>query len=228
MKASAAVFFTLLSMMATPVVAQDHAEIVARVKTEMGPAAFVSNDAMLGFVMHVLAELPPAEGAGLVRGPQGGENIAWYAPASAWVRTNRVIYPGGQIIKILTDSGVGGTNGPAWNTDDVRPDLYVPVTFALPSPPAPSPVPQPVPQPQPMPTPTIDYSDLLQEILDAQAQQIQGQLDLLAIAQDTNTHVKSMDKTIGETLGNFSKFAAKYIAPAIAGWIAAKQLDTQK
>jgi hypothetical protein len=115
----------------------NHQDIVASLKAEH-PDLFASTDLMLLFVLLVLSELPPAEKAGLVKAPPGGENVAFYQGIP--VRVNRVIYPDGQIVKILTNSGPGGLNGPAWNMDDVRPDLYVPVTSDPPPPPPPPPV----------------------------------------------------------------------------------------
>jgi len=115
----------------------NHQDIVARVKAE-NPQLFASVEGMLLFVLTVLEQLPPTEHAGLVKAPAGGENVALFQGIP--VRVNRVMYPDGQIIKILTNSGPGGENGPAWNLDDVRPDLYVPVTSEPPPPPPPPPV----------------------------------------------------------------------------------------
>lgn len=125
----------------------NHQDIVARVRDESPADTFTSTATMLQFVLRVLAALPPSERYGLVKAPPGGENVAVYEGTP--VRVNRVIAPDGQIVKILTDSGPGGGNGPAWNMDDVRPDLYVPVTVT----PTPVPVPSPTPVPTPVPTP---------------------------------------------------------------------------
>jgi hypothetical protein len=52
------------------------------------------------------------------------------------------MHPDGQLYKILTDAGVGGANGPAWNEDDIiDTDRYVAVTDS-PNPPEPPDPPQ--------------------------------------------------------------------------------------
>lgn len=208
-------------LLSSSLYAQGHADVVASVKNEMGSSAFTSNDAMLGFVLRVIEHLPPAEGIGLVKAPPGAENAAFYGPANAWVRVNRVIEPNGQIIKILTDSGASPAsgNGPAWNFDDIRPDLYVRVMAS-----APPPVYVPPPVIVPPPTPSVDYSTLLQQILELQRLQLEKADANLTIAKDTNAHVVSMDRTLTQTLGSFSKFAAKYIGPALATWYVTKQM----
>lgn len=199
--------------------AQDHTRIVEQVKEEMGPAAFTSADSMLVFVLRVLDHLPPNEGLGLVKAPPSGENVAYYAAAGTTVRVNRVIQPNGQIIKILTDSGPGGANGPAWNADDVRPDLYV---RYLPS------VPPVVVQP-PVVVPPIAQSPeivpLLEQIISLQQSQLNVILQIDNTTKSTNEHVISMDRTLMQSLGSVSKFIGKYVAPAIAGYITAKQLN---
>lgn len=106
----------------------NHLDIVQRIHDAEPAYTWQSADGMLGFVLRVIAALPATEKAGLVKAPPGGENVARYGDES--VRVNRVIYPDGRIIKILTNSGVGGANGPAWNADDTRPDLYMPVDAA--------------------------------------------------------------------------------------------------
>lgn len=103
----------------------NYADVVSKQKALEPADTFSSADKMLGFVLRVIAQLPPQERIGLVKGPQGGENIARYLPTGDFVRVNRVAYPDGQLVKILTDSGPGGANGPAWNLDDIRPDLYL-------------------------------------------------------------------------------------------------------
>lgn len=89
---------------------------------------------MLGFVLRVVAALPPRELAGLLRKDPPGENIANYRPGSCWVRVNRVCYPDGTIYKILEDAGPGGANKPAWNgPDTVAAKFYVPVGADVPA-----------------------------------------------------------------------------------------------
>jgi hypothetical protein len=64
------------------------------------------------------------EGMGLLI-KNGGENIiSWQGMSFA---IGRVCYPNGQIYKVLTDVGEGGTNGPGWSDNGfVDPSLYVP------------------------------------------------------------------------------------------------------
>lgn len=125
----------------------NHQDIVMLQKSLEPASTFASADAMLGFVLRVIARLPADEHVGLVKAPASGENVAFHTQSGQWVRVNRVAYPDGTLIKILTDSGPGGANGPTWAQDDTRPDLYVPVPAALP--PIPTPVPTPTPTPQP-------------------------------------------------------------------------------
>lgn len=120
----------------------NHQDIVADQKSREPAETFATVEGMLGFVLRVIARLPAAENVGLVKAPPGAENVAHYAPANEFVRVNRVAYPDGRLIKILTDSGPGGGNGPAWNDDDTRPDLWLAVAPAGPVP-APSPAPPP-------------------------------------------------------------------------------------
>jgi hypothetical protein len=103
----------------------NHVDTVQRIRDAEPPGTWASTEAMLGFVLRVLAALPASERAGLVKAPPGGENVSFFSGQP--VRVNRVAYPDGTLIKILTDSGPGGTNGAAWNLDDTRPDLYFPI-----------------------------------------------------------------------------------------------------
>lgn len=216
-------FVPLLLVIATlssvaPAWAQsNHADVVANVKNEMGAAAFTSADAMLGFVMRVIEHLPPEDRVGLVSAPQGAENVAFYGQGHAWVRVNRIIYPNGQIIKILGDSGASPLSGntPQWNFDDVRPDLYVPFFASAPPVIQPPPVVQPPPAPPPVQTSNAELIALIEKSID---KILDGQQQALTVAKDTNVRVANLDRTIGQTLGAFSKFAGKYIAPAVLTW----------
>ena len=59
-----------------------------------------------------------------MKGPAGGENVT-ALPDGTLVRISRVMYPDGQIVKVLNDAPNGG---PQWVLEDVRPELYVPFT----------------------------------------------------------------------------------------------------
>lgn len=130
---------------------------------------------------------------------------------------------------LLSDGG--GANGPQWNgpendADTVNRNLR---NFAEPFAmdavtPAPVPVPMPVPTPTPVPAPAPpsgDISSLLQQVIDLQREQIDWLRGINTTTLQTNEHVTNMDRTLTQTLGNFSKFVGKYIAPAIAGWVIA-------
>lgn len=91
--------------------------------------------------------------------------------------------------------------------------------------PVPTPLPVPTPVPQPVPSTTLDYTHALEEILQSQRMLLDTQNNLLAISKDTNSHVVSMDRTLTQTLGSISVFLGKYVAPAIGGYIIAKQMQ---
>ena len=115
-----------------------HLDIVVQ-QHNLTPPDNRSPEGVLAFVLRVLAALPAEEGAGLLR-KDGGENIAFYPPAQCNVSISRVCYPDGKIWKILTDAGVGGTNGPAWNDDGfVEPNRYIRIIENHPGPTEPKP-----------------------------------------------------------------------------------------
>ena len=109
----------------------DHLNIVRAVHDEEPPNN-TSLEALLNFVLRVLQALPASERAGLLR-KDGGENIALYAPAGVNVSISRICYPDGTIYKILTDAGVGGSNGPGWAENGVvDTKLYIQVGTVIP------------------------------------------------------------------------------------------------
>lgn len=116
----------------------------------------------------------------------------------------------------------GGANTPQWSGPENGADVIVrnaqnaadPFGMA----------PPPPPPPPPPPSPGADYTTLLQRILDSQDRLLEAQQDLLVITKDTNAHVVAMDRTLTQTLGSVSKFLAKYVAPAIGGYVMAKQM----
>jgi len=79
------------------------------------------------YLNRLLAMLPAAEQAGYVKAPAGGENLIALPDGRGLVRTARVIYPDGQIYKVMNDVPNGT---PQWEREDVRPELYVPFTGA--------------------------------------------------------------------------------------------------
>lgn len=71
-----------------------------------------------------VAWLLRGEGGGLLI-KNGGENIISWQGYSFSI--GRICFPNGQIFKVLTDVGEGGTNGPGWDDNGfVDPGLYVP------------------------------------------------------------------------------------------------------
>lgn len=70
----------------------------------------------------------------------------------------------------------------------------------------------------------MDYTAILERILESQQQLLTSQAALLDVSKNTNEHVVSMDRTLSQTLGSVGAFLGKYVAPAVAGYITAKQL----
>lgn len=80
-------------------------------------------DAALRYITLLLASLPVAEDAGYVRSFPGGENTL-PLPDGTPVRVSRVIYPNGELYKVLNDAPNGN---PQWVLEEEgRSDLYVP------------------------------------------------------------------------------------------------------
>lgn len=93
------------------------------------------------------------------------------------------------------------------------PPIVVPPPVIVPPPVTPPPV---VPPPAPPPS-ALDYTELLKQIIAAQQAQ-------LALEQSTNLQVSQLNKSFGETIGRAMAFVGKYIAPAVAAFIAARKL----
>ena len=71
-----------------------------------------------------VAWLLRGEGGGLLI-KDAGENIIFWQ--GYWFSLSRICFPDGHLIKVLTDAGEGGTNGPAYNDDGfVDPRRWVP------------------------------------------------------------------------------------------------------
>ena len=99
-------------------------EIVNQVHSQVHPDG--SPQSNLGFLLMLIQALyQDGSSAGLLR-KDGGENIVYYPPKDVNVSTSRVCFPDGAIVKVLTDVGTGGTNGPAWNPEEpIEPNRYV-------------------------------------------------------------------------------------------------------
>jgi hypothetical protein len=130
--------------------------------TALPPPPRAVKDA-LGYITKLLSMLPPDEQAGYVKGPAGGENVS-PLPDGTLVRVSRVMYPDGQIVKVMNDAPNGG---PQWVFEDVRPQLYVPYTGGHTA----SDVDRP---PAAAVAPPVDLAPLLQRIADLEqrAQQL--------------------------------------------------------
>lgn len=139
---------------------------------------------------------------------------------------------GGVGYDLLSDGG--GSNGPQWSGPENAPDMVQrnlqnnaeapnldPVVVIPPLPPIALPPPVVVTPP----TSSPEIVSLLQQIIGLQ----QSQLDVIQrvdqTTKDTNEHVISMDRTLKQTLGNIGTFVGKYIAPAIGGWLVARQMN---
>lgn len=217
------VFLMTLLLVAVPAAAQNHTDLVARIKAESGAGAFASVDTMLELVLKVIAAVPD-EHLGLVRSKPGAENTARYG--NELVRVNRVLYPDGTMVKILGDSGPSPLSGntPQWSQEETGAGaLYVPVIPTIPV--QPPPVVLLPPAPEPAGPSFVNFAALFERVIELQRLQLEKADAQLTIATDTNARVVSMDRTLTQTLGSFSKFAAKYIAPAIGGWYMAKMMN---
>lgn len=132
---------------------------------------------------------------------------------------------------LLEDGGgrnIAHWHGPENDGDTIKRNV---ANFADPIGPVAVPVPVPVPVPPvvgaPAPSPIAgkDYSELLQRILESQVALLDTGNKILIVSQDTNVRVTNLDRTLSQTLGSVGKFVGKYVAPAIAGFITARQLE---
>lgn len=78
--------------------------------------------------------------------------------------------------------------------------------------------------PVPPRTLIIDYTALLQKILEAQQQLLSAQAQLILIEKNTNGQVAQINKTFGQTMARAGVWFGKYVAPAVVAYIAAKKL----
>jgi hypothetical protein len=224
-----------LSLYAVPAGAQQ--SIVAQAKEDLRAHGYqVENRACTDFeIAKIVAGRIP--GAGLLTkdccGDAADPNRSHCEFNGVWYAHDVVAFADGTLVDIAVDGG--GANGPNYEVSPADPSLITRYRSAVSlglngvvpgSSPAPVPVPVPVPQPQPAPVPPAgqDYTGLLEQILSTQNALLLTQNELLALSKDTNAHVVSIDHTFTQTLGHFSAFVGKYIAPAIGGFIAAHQL----
>lgn len=226
--------------------AQDYTAIVASVKANL-QARGVNLSGPCGaaaITVRVAYQLRDSYGLLLKR----AGNRAVFLPDGTCLDGDSTSAPGyatDYVIQIATGYGFdllqdgGGANGPQWMGPESDQEMVqrnranfapapnldnVPPPAPLPNPTYPPPLPNPG---TPAPIPGIDYTGLLQQILASQQALLLSQQTILDVAKDTNTHVTNMDRTITQTLGNFSKFAAKYIAPAVAAWFTARNVGKE-
>ncbi len=97
----------------------------------------------------------------------------------------------------------------------------IPITLQLKiEPAASSPQPPVIPALAAPVTPPPDYTALLQSILASTQLLVTVQAKQLAIEQDTNSQLTTINKTWVQTLGDFGKWAAAYIAPSVISILA--------
>jgi hypothetical protein len=126
----------------------DHTHLARRAFTLTAlPPPLRRVEDVMPYLTRLLGLLPVEELAGYVKSFRGAENTR-PLPDGTLVRVGRVMYPDGQIYKIMNDVPNGG---PQWVAEDVRPELYVPYTGPHEFPPPSEPNPDPEPDPDPPP-----------------------------------------------------------------------------
>lgn len=210
---------------AAPAVAQDHKADVALVRSSLilkgvdlsGPCGAFEITKRVAWMLR-------GEGYGLLGGKSPAQNGC--AANGDKYAIDWLLKADGTGVDILGDAG--GQNAPTWNPDEASPAFFrlafdpgdvAPPPVVPPAPPAP--VPTPVPVPVPVPDTTV--VPLLQQIIMLQQRQLDVILTIAATTTNTNDHVVNMDRTLSQTLGSFSKFVGKYIAPAVGGFLIARQ-----
>lgn len=221
---------------ATPAHAQQ--SLVAQAKEDLRAHGFqVENAACTDFqIAKLVAGRIP--GAGLLTkdccGDGSDPNRSHCEFNGVWYAHDSIAFADGTLVDIAVDGG--GANGPSYEVSP--PDASVISRYRaaaalgldgrIPgSTPAPAPAPTPVPVPPVVPPPVVvgmDYTAILERILESQQQLLTSQAALLDVSKNTNEHVVSMDRTLSQTLGSVGAFLGKYVAPAVAGYITAKQL----
>lgn len=229
--------------------------VVAQAKADLAAAGVqVERVACSDFeIVKLVAGRLRDQGAGLLQkdccGDELDPNRSHCSFNGVWYAHDIVAFPDGRLVDVAIDGG--GANGPSWGVEvdpsamgRYRSAAALGLTgFVLGVTPPPVLVPPPTPTCPPglvfmegatlhgcFPAPTsppppivlpsnAELVALVQRILEQQAQ-------ALAVAKDTNEHVVSMDRTVSQTLGFVGKFLAKYVAPAIGGYIVAKQLQS--
>ncbi len=224
-----------LCLWAAPASAQQ--SLVAQAKEDLRAHGFqVENRACTDFeiVKLVAGRIP---GAGLLTkdccGDGSDPNRSHCEFNGVWYAHDIVAFADGTVVDIAVDGG--GANGPSYEVSPPDPSLAsryrsavsLGLTGLVPGT-TPTPVPVPTPQPVPSPTPAPVDSQvvpLLERIITLQ----QSQLDVIQgidqTTKETQTHVINIDRTFAQTMGAFSAFVGKYIAPAVTGFLIAKKVN---
>lgn len=204
-------YLTLLFLLFTlPATAQDHRDVVVRVKAELvarniditGPCGAFKITKRVAWVLR-------AEQAGLLDKP-GGNQCEGFA-------TDVVAYPSGQIFDILSDGGT--ENGPAWQDKGIEDrDRYRPAVDpgdVAGTPTTPIPASPPPATPIFVPIPATDLSPVLNALAVNQALL----LNIQAQVEAGRREVQEFREAVKSKWVAGTKFVGKYILPAVAGLV---------
>jgi hypothetical protein len=204
--------------------AQDHTDVVRAVIARLQDQGVNTSGPCGAFQItkRVAWELR-GEGYGLLGGKSPAQNGC--AESGDKFAVDWLLKADGHGVDILRDAG--GANTPTWGEEEAEARFYRPAfatggTTDEGQPPTPPVVVPPVVLPIPFPDGQV--VSLLQSIINLQQEQLEALMRVDVTTKSTNEHVISMDRTLTQTLGSISKFVGKYIAPAIGGYIMAKQL----
>jgi hypothetical protein len=167
-------------------------EVVQRIREQIQPR---DEHGAFEVVKRVAWELR-GEGAGLLLKPAGENIVNWRGQTFS---AGRLCYPGGLVIKIITDVGPGGQNGAGWHQEDVVDAArYVPAMD--PAGEAPTPPPS---EPAPIPSPSVpqpaDFKRVLEELATVVAELKAARSDvgdLRARLERIEAHTDFTDKEI--------------------------------
>lgn len=136
-------------------------EVVQRIREQLQPR---DEHGAFEVVKRVAWELR-GEGAGLLLKPAGENVVNWRGQTFS---AGRLCYPGGLVIKVITDVGPGGQNGAGWHEEDVvDATRYVPAMD--PAGDAPPPI-GPAPVPSPPTLQPVDLRRVLEELANVAAE----------------------------------------------------------
>lgn len=240
MKRTLYILTAVALLLQAPVYAQDHSNVVAEVKGRLQSQGVDLSGACGAFQItnRVALELQgykllrKAGGNRAIPQPGGGCLDGDHAGGPGYATDYLISINEGFVGYDLLGDG-GGENRPQWLGPEGGAEIIArnvnnaanPVGEPSPAP-VPVPVPSPTPVPVPNPSPSVDYSRLLERIIELQSTQLLRIDETLVVVKDTNVRVTNLDRTVAQTLGSISKFVGKYIAPAIGGYLLAHQLNS--